>query len=128
MHQAFWHRVTGRWVYVALKTRARPRRGTMFTPIRCVCTATPGIHYPESRCYIRRVRLSAHSELVKPLQDAGFHVEPAVEDADNTVVVSFPVDVGEGVRTCVASCVRPAVACHLVGDVRMCCGCTGCLS
>lgn len=69
--------------------------------------ATPGIHYPESRCYIRRVRVSAHSELVKPLAEAGFDMEPAVEDPDNTVVVSFPVDVGEGVRTCVAHIASP---------------------
>jgi ribonucleoside-triphosphate reductase (thioredoxin) len=60
--------------------------------------ATPGMHYPESRFYIRRVRLPASSDLIQPLQDAGYHVEPAVHEKD-TVVVSFPVDVGEGVRT-----------------------------
>lgn len=61
--------------------------------------ATPGMHFPESRFYIRRVRLGATSPLVGPLQAAGYHVEPAVEDPVRKVVVSFPVDAGEGVRT-----------------------------
>jgi hypothetical protein len=56
------------------------------------------MHYPESRFYIRRVRLSAHSELLPPLLAAGYHVEPDVQDA-RTMGVSIPVDVGEGVRT-----------------------------
>ena len=79
------------------------RPGARLTSVApcCLLPATPGIHYPESRCYIRRVRVSAHSELIKPLAEAGFDMEPAVEDPVNTVVVSFPVDVGEGVRTCV---------------------------
>lgn len=61
-------------------------------------TATPGMHYPESRYYIRRVRMPAHSEVVQPLLAAGYHLEPAVSDS-NTLIVSIPVDVGEGVRT-----------------------------
>ena len=67
----------------------------------CVFTsfpATPGMHYPESRFYIRRVRIPSSSELLQPLQKAGYSVEPSVME-DNTHVVSIPVDVGEGVRT-----------------------------
>ena len=56
------------------------------------------MHYPESRYYIRRVRMPAHSEVVQPLLAAGYHLEPAVSDS-NTLIVSIPVDVGEGVRT-----------------------------
>jgi len=36
---------------------------------------------------------------VERLVNAGYHVEPAVDDPIRTVVVSFPIDVGEGVRT-----------------------------
>jgi hypothetical protein len=61
--------------------------------------ATPGIHHPESRFYIRRMRLSKHSELVEPLRKANYTVEPAHEDLENTVIVEIPVDVGEGIRT-----------------------------
>ena len=60
--------------------------------------ATPGIHYPESRFYIRRVRLAKNSPLKKPLKKAGFHIEDAYGDL-SSVVVEFPVDIGEGIRT-----------------------------
>lgn len=59
--------------------------------------STPGLHYPESRFYIRRVRMSKKSDLLEPLQKAGYHIED--DKYDNfSVVVEFPVDAGEGVR------------------------------
>jgi ribonucleoside-triphosphate reductase len=61
--------------------------------------ATPGMHFPESRFYVRRMRLSIHSDLIKPLTDAGYHIEPCYGSEDTTVVVEIPVDVGEGIRT-----------------------------
>jgi hypothetical protein len=42
---------------------------------------------------------SADSELLRPLRDAGYHVEPCAYGGNNTMVVSFPIFVGEGVRT-----------------------------
>lgn len=61
--------------------------------------ATPGLHYPESRFYIRRIRLSNQSPLIPPLTKAGYKVEPAFGSEKSTMVVEVPVDVGEGVRT-----------------------------
>jgi len=61
--------------------------------------STPGVHYPESRFYLRRIRLSANSPLIAPLKRAGYHIEPAFGSEDSTVVVTIPVDVGEGIRT-----------------------------
>ncbi|KAG6623954.1 ribonucleoside-triphosphate reductase, adenosylcobalamin-dependent [Phytophthora cinnamomi] len=61
--------------------------------------ATPGMHYPESRFYIRRMRLDKHSDLLPALRRAGYEIEPANEAPDSTLVVSIPVDVGKGVRT-----------------------------
>ena len=61
--------------------------------------ATPGLHFPESRFYIRRMRLSKHSELIAALEKAGYKIEPAFGSEDSTVVVEIPVDVGEGIRT-----------------------------
>ncbi|OQW65836.1 MAG: hypothetical protein BVN35_22000 [Proteobacteria bacterium ST_bin11] len=55
--------------------------------------ATPGMHYPISTHYIRRVRLPANSPLVTPLRLAGYHIEPAVE-SEKTLVVEFPIDSG----------------------------------
>lgn len=61
--------------------------------------ATPGIHYPHSRFYIRRVRLGNNSPLIQELINNGYHVEPDVMQPDTTVVVSFPIDIGKGVKT-----------------------------
>jgi hypothetical protein len=61
--------------------------------------ATPGIHYPESRYYIRRIRLNNTSELIAPLKKAGYHIEPCYGAESTTVVVEIPVDVGEGIRS-----------------------------
>lgn len=60
--------------------------------------ATPGMHYPESEYYVRRVRLSAISPLVATLYENGYPVEQSVTDP-NTMVVSFPQYAGDGVRT-----------------------------
>jgi adenosylcobalamin-dependent ribonucleoside-triphosphate reductase len=81
----------------SIKTTSVKPSGT----VSLLAGATPGIHYPESRFYIRRMRLSAASELVVPLRAAGYPIEPARDGgaAANTVVVEIPVDVGEGVRT-----------------------------
>ena len=57
--------------------------------------ATPGMHWPESKYYIRRVRLSIHSELIEPLRAAGYKVEPCVIQPNTTMVVEIPVFVGE---------------------------------
>lgn len=60
--------------------------------------ATPGMHWPEDRTYIRRIRISDTSSLLVPLIEAGYHVEPDVVSA-GTAVVSIPVKVIEPLRT-----------------------------
>jgi len=61
--------------------------------------ATPGLHYPESTYYIRRVRLANNSPLIKVLTKAKYKIEPAIGQEDSTVVIEFPIFVGENVRT-----------------------------
>lgn len=61
--------------------------------------ATPGVHFPISRCYIRRVRLAKDSDLVGPLRTAGFKVEPAKWAEKTTVVVEFPIKLEKGIRS-----------------------------
>ena len=61
--------------------------------------ATPGIHWPQAKYYIRRMRLALSSDLLMPLLDAGYEVEPSVDDPNNTVVVSIPVKMENGLRT-----------------------------
>lgn len=78
----------------SIKTTSVKPSGT----VSLLAGATPGMHYPESRFYIRRMRLSAASELVQPLIDAGYPVEPVKDGDAKTLVVEFPIDVGAGVR------------------------------
>ena len=52
--------------------------------------STPGIHFPEDEYYIRRVRFSKNSELVKILIENGYNVEDD-RYSPNTVCVDFPV-------------------------------------
>jgi ribonucleoside-triphosphate reductase len=52
--------------------------------------STPGIHFPESEYYIRRIRFSKTSKLLPNLEAAGYKLE---EDkySPNTICVEFPV-------------------------------------
>ncbi len=60
--------------------------------------ATPGVHYPESVYYIRRMRLSKHSDMIQPLKEAGYKIEPCFGSEDSTVVVEIPVKIGDNIR------------------------------
>ena len=92
-----WDKVYSDWFAVpkSIKTTSVKPSGT----VSLLVGATPGMHYPESRFYIRRMRLSKHSELLEPLRKAGYKLEPAFGSEDSTMVVEVPVDVGEGIRT-----------------------------
>ena len=92
-----WDKQYSDWFAVpkSIKTTSVKPSGT----VSLLVGATPGMHYPESRFYIRRMRLSNHSELIEPLKKAGYKLEPAFGSEDTTMVVEVPVDVGEGIRT-----------------------------
>lgn len=79
----------------SIKTTSIKPSGT----VSLLAGSTPGIHFPESRYYIRRMRLGINSNLVPSLEKAGYKIEPAFGSEETTVVVEIPVDVGEGVRT-----------------------------
>ncbi|EFA85033.1 ribonucleoside triphosphate reductase [Heterostelium album PN500] len=77
----------------SIKTTSIKPSGT----VSLLAGATPGMHYPISEYYIRRVRLQRDSPLLKPLIEAGYHVEPAVENKYN-MVVEIPIHSGQGIR------------------------------
>lgn len=60
---------------------------------------TAGIHFPESKHYIRRVRLAKNSPYIGVLKKSNYKIEPASEDPENTLVVEFPVSLGSNIRT-----------------------------
>jgi ribonucleotide reductase alpha subunit len=58
--------------------------------VSLVAGVTPGVHWPTaSGSYIRRVRYSVNSPLVEHLRKAGYDIEPAQGDPENTVVATF---------------------------------------
>jgi ribonucleoside-triphosphate reductase (thioredoxin) len=66
--------------------------------VSLVAGVTPGVHWPvASGHYIRRVRFSVHNPMVEALRAAGYKVEPAQGDPENTVVVEF-ITKGPNVR------------------------------
>jgi ribonucleoside-triphosphate reductase len=52
--------------------------------------STPGIHYPEDEYYIRRIRFASTSDLLPPLEAAGYKIEKD-SYSPNTMCVEFPV-------------------------------------
>lgn len=84
------------WLVIprSIKTTCIKPSGT----VSLLAGATPGMHYPESRFYWRRVRLGKDHECIEPLKAAGYLVEPAAEDPDRKVVVCFPVDAADGMH------------------------------
>jgi len=92
-----WDKMYSDWFAVprSIKTTSVKPSGT----VSLLAGATPGLHYPESRFYTRRIRISINSELIEPLKKAGYTIEPAFGSEESTLVVEVPVDVGEGIRT-----------------------------
>ena len=77
----------------------RSRKTTSIKPsgtVSLLAGATPGIHYPISAHYIRRVRLGTNSPLLPALRAAGYTIERAAE-SPSTLVVEFPVSVGDDI-------------------------------
>ncbi|PWJ45067.1 glycyl radical enzyme family protein [Sediminitomix flava] len=90
-----WDTIYSEWLCVprSVKTTSIKPSGT----VSLLPGVTPGIHYPESNHYIRRIRIAEDSPLIKKCIDAGYDVEPSVSEA-NTMVVSVPVHI-PNVRT-----------------------------
>jgi hypothetical protein len=51
---------------------------------------TPGIHYPHSEYYIRRIRISKNSDLIDIIRNAGYYIEDD-SYSKNSYVVEFPI-------------------------------------
>lgn len=69
------------------KTSVKPS-GT----VSLLAGTTPGVHYPESNHYIRRVRIAKDSDLIIPLRKANYHIEEDKTDM-SSYVIEFPVHI-----------------------------------
>ena len=88
-----WDKIYSNWFCIprSIKTTSIKPSGT----VSLLAHATPGMHFPESKYYIRRVRLSNISPLIPGLKSKGFKIEPCVGSEDTTSVVEIPVYIGE---------------------------------
>jgi ribonucleoside-triphosphate reductase len=85
-----------RWrIPQSIKTTCIKPSGT----VSLLAGATPGMHFPESRFYIRRVRLASDSPLVDDMIRLGYSTEKDVVDPENTTIVCVPVDAGPHCKT-----------------------------
>lgn len=94
--------------YNYLKTYDKKISGTLGIPLSIKITSIKpsgtvsllapgtcsGMHFPESRYYIRRVRIGKVSNLLEVMRKNGYHVEDDVSNPHTTAVVSFPIDIG----------------------------------
>ena len=92
-----WDTIYSDWfcVPLSIKTTSVKPSGT----VSLVAGVTPGVHYPESRFYIRRVRIGNNDPLLDNLREAGYKIEVCVGNEMTTSVVEVPVDSGVGVRS-----------------------------
>ena len=88
-------RIYSDWLAIPLskKTTSVKPSGT----VSLLAGTSPGMHWPQSRFYIRRIRLADNSPLLEPLKAAGYHVEKA-ESSASTMVVELPVAFPGNVR------------------------------
>ena len=91
-----YDRVYSHWLDIPLSVRKRTVKpsGT----VSLLAGVTPGVHFPEDLYYIRRIRISSGTDLEQKLRELGYHIEADVYST-GTSVVSFPVFVGDGVRS-----------------------------
>jgi hypothetical protein len=97
MLRAFDRDLSARWkVNPSVKITSVKPSGT----VSLLPGVSPGIHFPHAKYYYRRVQCPANSELIKPLKEAGYYMEPLHigkdEDGEpvldyNTLSVRFPM-------------------------------------
>jgi ribonucleoside-triphosphate reductase (thioredoxin) len=85
----YWDEVYSNWFCCprSIKTTTIKPSGTV-SILAGVCS---GCHWPQFNIYIRRFRISSTHELVKRLANAGYHIEPDINNKESTVIVQFPV-------------------------------------
>ena len=92
-----WDRIYSEYLAIPLsiKTTSIKPSGT----VSLLAGVSPGVHFPTSKTYIRRMRLMKDSHLVAPLIEAGYVVEPCIGTEKSTVVVEIPIRLSERTRT-----------------------------
>ena len=84
-----WDKIYSRWLCIPMSKRVTSVKpsGT----VSLLAGVTPGVHYDHAEYYFRTVRVAKNSPFVKKLIEAGYRVEDALTDVENTAVVYFPI-------------------------------------
>ena len=87
----YYDDIYSEWLVIpkSIKTTSIKPSGT----VSLLPGVTPGMHYPESNYYIRRIRLASNSELLPYIREAGYQVFPDVNAPEDTMVIEIPVSV-----------------------------------
>jgi adenosylcobalamin-dependent ribonucleoside-triphosphate reductase len=96
-HVARYDKLYSQWYRIPQSIRMTSVKpsGTVST----MAGVTPGVHFSVAgRYYMRRINLPARSPLMDGLAAAGYHLENSVTSS-NSVVASFPVDMGADVQS-----------------------------
>jgi len=93
----YYDKIYSDWfaIPMSIKTTTVKPSGTL----SLLAGVTPGMHYAESNYYIRRIRISNNSPFIDILRDSGYKIETAFGQENSTVVIEFPISIGENVRT-----------------------------
>ena len=86
-----WDRVYSEWLGIRESIRVTTVKpsGT----VSLLFGSTAGVHFPRERgFYIRTVREMKGSPFATVMSDAGYPVEPSLQDPDTTVVITMPVE------------------------------------
>lgn len=88
-----WDNIYSKWFEIpeSIKITSIKPSGS----VSLLASSTPGVHYPNSRYYKRRVRMSTGSPLIEELKKSGYHVEPDAVQPEHTQIVEFPIDIGK---------------------------------
>lgn len=92
-----WDKVYSDWLCIprSIKTTSVKPSGT----VSLLADEPPGVHFPNSPYYYRRIRVGNNDPLLSELCRKGYHIEPCYGSETTTSVVRIPKFVGEGVRT-----------------------------
>lgn len=92
----YYDNVYSEWFAIpkSIKTTSIKPSGT----VSLLPGVTPGIHYPESNYYIRRMRISVNSDLIPFIKKSGYKIEPDITAPDDTLIVEIPIEINN-VRT-----------------------------
>jgi len=90
-----WDEIYSNWLAIprSIKTTSVKPSGS----VSLVAGSTPGVHYPHSEFYIRRIRIAKDSKLLDAIQGAGYPIEDDKYDP-SSLVVEFPIQESAGIR------------------------------